>query len=343
MNLKDQFAKWSEKLRALFQSARAAKRPGIMAMPGRMATVRSGKFTVPAFKFKLDWEKLLRKTFIYNCAALVISAYFLADFLVLALNPYFPAAAPLPRRTNLRQEANTMSRYNLILTRNLFNERGLIPNADMGDSIDGPPVKTNLPLTLLGLIVLKDGRKSVASIDDKSGNQVWAVREKEIFGSDLTMQTIEDTRVVFINRAEGRREFLELPQDQILTTRRAAPAKPSKGGIVAAGEGRFQIDRKEVDTMLAPENFNKILTQARCVPNFEGGRPSGYRCFQIEPGSIYDLLGMKDNDVICGINGQPVNDPAAAFNMLTGLKQARNIELCINRGGKVQNMQYDIN
>jgi general secretion pathway protein C len=339
VNLKDQFAKWSEKLRALFESARARRPSGIMAMPGRTATVRAGKFSVPV----IDWEKLFRKTFVYNSLALVVCAYFLADLLVLALNPYFPQAQPLPRRAAVRQEANTMSRYNLILTRNLFNERGLIPNADMGDTIDGPPVRTNLPLTLLGVIVLKDGRKSVASIDDKGGNQVWAVREKEIFGNNLTMQAIEDSRVVFINKAEHRREFLELPQDQVLTTRRAAPTRPGKGGITNAGGDRFQIDRKEVDTMLAPENFNKILTQARCVPNFEGGRPAGYRCFQIEPGSIYELLGMKDNDVICGINGSPVNDPAAAFNMLTGLKQARNIELCINRGGQVKNMQYDIN
>lgn len=338
MNLKDQFAKWSESLRALFKGVRVRKPAGIMAMPGQTASVRAGKLTFPV----IDWEKLFRKTFLYNCLALVVCAYFIADFLVLALNPYFPQAMPLPRRSMQRREANTMSRYNLILTRNLFNERGLIPNADQGDSIDGPPVKTNLPLTLLGVIVLKDGRRSVASIDDKGGNQVWAVREKEIFGNNLQMQSIESERVVFINKAEHRREFLELPQDQVLTTRRAAPAKPAKG-IVSSGGDRFQIDRKEVDTMLAPENFNKILTQARCVPNFEGGRPAGYRCFQIEPGSIYELLGMKDNDVICGINGAPVNDPAAAFNMLTSLKSARNIELCINRGGQVKNMQYDIN
>ena len=29
-----------------------------------------------------------------------------------------------------------------------------------------------------------------------------------------------------------------------------------------AGNNRYSIDRKEVDTALAPENFNQILTQA---------------------------------------------------------------------------------
>lgn len=337
MNLKEQFAKWSEQLRALFGGLRARKPAGIMAMPGITASLRAGKVSFPV----VDWEKLFRRTFVYNSLAIVICAYFIADVLVLALNPFFPTAAPPARRPVARAERKTMDRYQPIFARNLFNERGLIPNADMGDNLDGPPVRTSLPLTLLGVIVLSDEKKSVASVDDKGSNQVWSVREKESFGNNLIVQQIEADRVIFINRSEHRREFIDLPQDQVLTTRRAAPVKGN--GIVNAGNNRYQIDRKEVDTMLAPDKFNTILTQARCVPNFDAGRPAGYRCFQIEPGSIYDKLGMKDNDVICGINGSPVNDPAAAFNMLTSLKSARNIELCINRNGQTMNMQYDIN
>jgi general secretion pathway protein C len=126
-------------------------------------------------------------------------------------------------------------------------------------------------------------------------------------------------------------------------SRKASPSKPSAGGITDLGDNHKVIDRREVDRVMG--NFNQVLTQARCVPNLEGGRPAGYRCFQIEPGSIYDKLGLKDNDVICGINGQPVNDPAAAFNMLNTLKSSstRNVELCVNRGGRVMNMQIDIN
>ena len=38
----------------------------------------------------------------------------------------------------------------------------------------------------------------MASIDDKNANQVWAVREKETFGNQLTVETIEATRVIFL-------------------------------------------------------------------------------------------------------------------------------------------------
>jgi general secretion pathway protein C len=308
-----------------------------MALPGQRATVRAGRFTLPL----IDWDKLYRKSFLYNSIALVAAAYFVADFLVLALNPYFPVPPP-PRPRITAGEQKTLRHYDTILTRNLFNERGLIPNADVGDNLDGPPVRTSLPLSLLGVIVVSDSRKSVASVDDKGSNKVWAVRPGESLGTNIQVLTVEADRMVFLNRSERRREFVELPRDQITATRRSAPARPAAGGGGINRDGnRFHIDRTEVDKVM--ENFNEVLTQARCVPNFEGGRPSGYRCFQIEPGSIYDKLGMKDNDVICGINGQAVNDPATAFNMLNTIKTARNIELCINRGGQVMNMQYEIN
>lgn len=338
MNLSAILKNWSEKLRSIFASA-VAKRPrGLMAMPGTMATVRSGQLKLPV----IDWEKIYRKSFLYNSLALVVIAYFISDFLVVALSPYFPVAAPPRPRFSQSGEDRTIHRYDPILARNLFNERGLIPNADVGDSIDGPPVKTNLPLTLLGVIVIADPTKSVASVDDKGTNQVWAVRAGEMLGSNVQVEAIEPDRMIFLNKAERRREFVELPKDMIVLSRKASPAKPAAGGIQREGN-RFNIDRKEVDKVM--ENFNEVVTQARCVPNFEAGRPAGYRCFQIEPGSIYEKLGMKENDVICGINGQPVNDPASAFNMLTTIKSAstRNIELCINRNGQVMNMQYDIN
>ncbi len=338
MKLPPVFQNLIQKLKEMSQDlmGKLEKRPkGIMSMPGQTMSYRFGTLKFPI----IDWEKIYRQAFLYNSLAIVIAAYFAADFAMLALQPFFPTPPPPRARTFQAREDNTVRRYDMILSRNLFNERGLIPNADVGDGMDGPPVKTNLPLSLLGVIVVSDPRKSVASVDDKGANQVWAVRAGESMGPNIQVLAIEVDKMIFLNRNERRKEFVELPKDLIVL--RASSAKPAVGAGIQRDGNRFQIDRSEVDKVMA--DFNNVLTQARCVPNFEGGRPSGYRCFQIEPGSIYDKLGMKDNDVICGINGQAVNDPATAFNMLNTIKTARNIELCVNRGGQVMNMQYDIN
>jgi type II secretory pathway component PulC len=80
------------------------------------------------------------------------------------------------------------------------------------------------------------------------------------------------------------------------------------------------------------------------VPNFENGLPAGYKFFQIEAGSIYDLMGMKDGDIISSINGKAVNDPAEAFQFLNQLKDGSlgQFDIGIKRNGVLKNNNYTI-
>jgi general secretion pathway protein C len=78
------------------------------------------------------------------------------------------------------------------------------------------------------------------------------------------------------------------------------------------------------------------------VPNFENGQLAGYKLFQIVPGSIYDKLGLQNGDVIAGLNGQAINDPGKAFEMLSELKTSSHLELQIKRDGRVSNFAYNI-
>lgn len=344
--MKTLFQGWGERIRAWLGNLRGAKRlEGLPAIPGTAKSVSGGKLQLP----RIDWEKLYRKSFVYNSVAAVICGYFAADLLVASLTPWFPPIeAPRPRLNMIGERHDFFAYASVIFPKgrpNLFNEKGLVPDNDEGGaSPDGPPVKTQLPLTLLGVIVIRDEKKSVASIEDKGANQVVAVRIGEPITRDAIVQSITEDRVVFINGATNRREYVELPQDQILATRRAAPAKGA-GGISKSDDTHYHIDRKEVDKALGGDEFQKILTDARCVPELENGRAAGYRCFQITPGSIYDKLGLKDNDIICGLNGEAINDPAKAFQILGSLRDAttRNIQICIKRGGQISNYSYDIN
>jgi S1-C subfamily serine protease len=86
----------------------------------------------------------------------------------------------------------------------------------------------------------------------------------------------------------------------------------------------------------ATANLAMILAQARCVPELESGRPSGYRCFEIQPGSVYDKLGLEDNDVITRVDGAPLDNPAVAFAKLNAasLGTHEKLTLTIRRGGR---------
>lgn len=342
--MKFSFKNWGERIRSLLAKWSLRRPRGVPVMPGVSNTVSSGNLKKPL----IDWEKLYRKSFVYNSLAAVICGYFMADLLVASFTPYFPPTeAPRPRN-NMQSGNKDFMAYSMVIMPNrrpnLFNKDGLIPNNDEGQGMmGGAPVKTSLPLTLLGVIVIRDQTKSVASIEDKGINQVIAVRVGEPITNSTIVESIDETRVVFRNEDTQRLEFVELPQDQILATRRAAPSKPT-AGISKTSENRYTLDRKAIDTALG-DDFNKILTQARCVPEFEAGKPAGYRCFQIEPGSIYEKLGLQDNDVICGIDGEALTDPTKALTKLSALKDTntRSMSVCIKRNGVVSNSQFDIN
>jgi general secretion pathway protein C len=124
------------------------------------------------------------------------------------------------------------------------------------------------------------------------------------------------------------------PKNPVVSVGKAAP------GIEKIAGNQYNVDRKEVDKAL--QDLNKVLTEARAVPNFENGVANGYKLFQIVPGSIYDKLGLQNGDVISGLNGAAINDPGKAFEMLSDLKTSNHLELQVQKNGKVQNYIYDI-
>lgn len=96
------------------------------------------------------------------------------------------------------------------------------------------------------------------------------------------------------------------------------------------------VDQAEVDQAL--NDLNNRLTEARAVPNFENGNPTGYKVVQPPKGSTYEKLGLKNGDVIKSANGQPIKDPQHAFQILSTSKTT-NLEVV--RDGAQQNMQVD--
>jgi general secretion pathway protein C len=278
--------------------------------------------------------RLSRSALIYmNCAAIVTCSFFAADLVATILTPYFPD--PPARRISIQRKApRDISQYDTIISRNLFNA----VTSDSG-MMDGDPVKTSLPIELMGIILLKDRLKSVASVSDRGKNDVLAVKVNERISPEALVQEILEDRVIFLNKSTNRREYIDLPEEmKRLKTKQVSGVKT--GGITKMSETHMAVDRSEVDKALT--DLNTVLTQARCVPNMENGKSAGFRCFQIVPGSIYDKIGMQNGDVVCGINGTELTDPGQAFELFNQLKTANSIELCIKRNRQTMNIQYDI-
>ncbi len=283
--------------------------------------------------------------------AILLVTYIGADLTALTIEKYIPEA---PNTRNLRsgdlgRKIKSPADYQMIISRNLFNSRGLIPGDEVpttpGDQ-NNAPIRTTLPLNLIGTVILRNELRSIATIEDKDSQNVYPVRVDDEIPGKAKILSIEPYKVIFINPNSGRREFVDIPED--LNTNAmtlGSVTKPSGGATLGASieqtsPNQFNLPRAEVDRAVA--DLNKVLTEARAIPHTENGVAAGYKLIQIVPGSIYDKLGLKNGDVLSGLNGEPINDPGKAWEMLNQLKTQSRMELSVKRDGKTSNFVYDI-
>jgi general secretion pathway protein C len=281
---------------------------------------------------------------------IAVCAWFLADILAIVGGKYVPEppATRLTRNSMPTRRARSFEEYGVVFSRNLFSSAGKIPGEDNGSGgpVDqgGAPTRTTLPFNLVGTLILRDELRSIATIEDKSASMVYPVRVEDEIPSKAKIVKIEAYKVIFVNTSTGRREFIDIPEDVQVGGPKIQIGKPSKAaagpGIEKVSENQYNVSRTEVDATL--KDLNKVLTEARAVPNFENGVPNGYKLFQIVPGSIYDKLGLQNGDVITGLNGEPINDPARALALLNELKNSSHLDLQIKKDGRVQSRSYDI-
>ncbi len=296
----------------------------------------------PGPGFRWDGDKL---NLIALFVAVILTAWTAADLAAYYADRLIPEP-PISRfRAGAIESAATkpFADYAIIISRNLFSSLGRIP----GDEVQGvpnqdnDPVKTALPLNLIGTVILKNETRSVATIEDKGENQVYPMRIDDELPGKIKIISIEPFKVIFRNVASGRKEFIDMPEEGNGTkiSVGSLSSRKSPTAIEQVAPNQFNIPRAELDKYLS--NINDVLTQARAIPNFENGQPAGYKLIQIVQGSVYEKLGLKNNDILCGVNGENINDPARAFELMNQLKTASALELCVKRDGHQTTQSYN--
>lgn len=92
-----------------------------------------------------------------------------------------------------------------------------------------------------------------------------------------------------------------------------------------------KIDRAFVDHVLADPSL--LATQARIVPSIRDGESRGYKLYAIRRGSLPKLLGMKNGDMIIGVDGKPLGTLDEAMALFMGLRKTKRLVFDIERKG----------
>lgn len=224
--------------------------------------------------------------------------------------------------TDLHKRSDMRS-YSIIEKRNIFGSG----DAKTDTSASAPT--SALKLRLVGTNV-SPGTTAFAIIEDTSKKEqdVFDLNEN-VFGQAKLAQIFSDSVRIEHN---GRIETLML-EDGV--------SSGDAGGAPSGGdESEYTVSEQELSAELA--NLPRLLSQARAVPYFRNGKSIGMRLFAIRRGSMYEKLGLRNGDIITGVNENSLSDPSQALKLFEQLKNERQIGVKLERMGEQKQLQYSI-
>jgi type II secretion system protein C len=263
------------------------------------------------------------------CCFLIASVFnkISAEFLMIA-----PAAVS-PALEVERQQTRSWEERQPILERNLFDVQI--------ETVAAPPppepaedlAETELPLRLLGTVASAWRDSSRATIEDKTSRKHEVVQIGDYLQShtEVAVAAIERGRVVLLN--DGRREELLLQEDSPKAA--PAPKRTSRRSRSRRGETRSETQlgslAERLKDLQSESGLSRtaadLLTQAKLTPKYEDGEMTGMQIRDVQEGSLYEKLGLKDGDVISSVNGISIDSAAAGSKILRQFSQADEFEI----------------
>lgn len=297
-----------------------------------------------------DISAIKRYAWVFHLLIIFLVAKSVSNIIISYLDekieaPTTKSQSTKPKLAELEKPIQELGTYSVITRRNIFNPKAKeeeliepLKGGKVGLDETGA-VPTSLPYELIGTIILSDAARSVFAMSNKDKNEVESYRVGEVIDQAAKVFKIAPSKVYFENIQTGQLEYIELKEEKgaDLTVARS---EISGTGVNETAPGRFTIDRGALESTL--QNPNEILVQARAVPNIVGGKIQGFRLFAIQPGSIYEKLGIKNGDIILQINDVALDSPAKALEFYGAISSATDISLDIDRNGQKQSYHYTI-
>lgn len=306
---------------------------------------------------------------LYIYGLLTLLAFALSDLAImktqLALENLTPSktaprsfSPPLYSSSLIVRNSIPTEKYQSIIDRNLFNSDGLIPPPFGGDGEgvvedDSVPVKSDLPIQVLGTLVHANPYRSIASLSLQGEETPAALKVGGLLKDLAEVLAVFRRRVIFRNLKNQKLEYVEIPEDPEVMKRKQTNLqipkfqRPQLGEPMIKAEGNnFTVSRQDVKAQL--NDYQSLLKTARAIPYTDPktGEPSGFKVLQIQPGSLFQKLGIQPGDVIKGVNGEKMNSINKAIEVFTNLKDAvdnvDSVNLSIERSGSDQSLNYNM-
>jgi general secretion pathway protein C len=288
------------------------------------------------FSFKHRW--------IADIVVLSLIVYFGVDAFITVLNSRLaPTPAMQEEAVKLSDkpaaDARPLEDYAIITERNLFGgtSQGLAEAAPEEIVLDDIPVALkSLGLSLVGTVVANKPEESSAIIEDRSTRKQEVYQEGDRVKEALIKRILRHN--VVINTGTRDEVLTMVPEES--TGRKPAPERATRSPRRPSADSSIRLDREELESQMA--NLNELMQQVRIRPFMEGKQPAGFLVSNIKPGSLFSKMGLRNGDVIQGVNGETITTPDQAVELYESLMEGGEIALEIKRGRRQQNLRYEV-
>jgi len=238
-----------------------------------------------------------------------------------------------------RSDKSRLTDYQTIVDRNMFSKlSGVL--AKKGDINSEDLKATSMKIALLGTIA-GNNRSSAAIIEDtvkktqglyRQGDSIQGAVVKSILRGKVVLKIGDRDEVLTMEEpgsyVTGTASYIS----QAETVPVATPSAP------AAIEQNITIKRSDINESL--KDLNGLISQASIQSHYTDGEADGLAVTGIKAGSIFRKMGLRNGDIVKGVNDNEIKSPEDLINIYNDLKSAPDISLQIMRRGQERSLNY---
>jgi len=232
-----------------------------------------------------------------------------------------------------------LSHYQKVNDRNLFKTGKapeIKPNTQAVDT--GKIGLTDLNLKLWGTVT-GDEVSAYAVIEDTKARKQNLYRKGDSIQNAVVKLILREEVILNVG---GKDEKLEI--EKIVASkggrRSYAPGRVSGTGGRPTRAQKITLRRSQIED--AMENINDLMGQIKVRPHFENGVPSGLAVSSIKSKSIFRKMGLRNGDIITGVDGQQIETVDDALKLYENMMSTSSVAVQLKRRGKEKNIEYNI-
>jgi general secretion pathway protein C len=222
----------------------------------------------------------------------------------------------------------TFDYYRPIMKRNIFGS-----GEDASKEIRAEEIEslqpTSLKLALLGTV--SGNRQNTFAVIEEIDKKKQALYRVGDSVQGAIVKKILRGKVVL--RVKERDEILTIEEGAALKGKEKfhSPETTSKGNAIV-------VSRSAVEQSM--KNVHSLLSQVRIRPYFRQGKADGLSITNIRSGSFFSKLGLKNGDVVQGIDGRIIKSPDDVLEMYNKFKLGSQVALQIMRNNEQKIINY---